>query len=98
MAWTSARPGCQLCFAAEPLGHRQRTARSPISRNQMLQFSICNVGEVLGDLRKRPAVSDKEAGCNEFEELPVPVDSFLPLPLCAADDASLSIVAEHADI
>jgi hypothetical protein len=60
----------------------------------MVQFCICNMSKVLCDLRERPTVSDKQAGRNKFEELPVAVDGFLSLPLRSADDASLSIVAE----
>jgi hypothetical protein len=80
------------------LGHRQRTARSLISGDQIVQFRICDAREVLRYLREGPALSNEYAGGNEFEELPIAVNSLLAVPLCAADDTSLSTVAEQADV
>jgi hypothetical protein len=97
MASASARSEVQLCFAADPLRQRQRTARSLIYGDQIVQFRICDAREVLRHLCKGPAISNEYAGGNEFEELPIAVNSLLAVPLCAADDTSLSIVAEQAD-
>ena len=63
-----------------------------------MQSRICDAREVLRDLRKGPTITNEYAGGNEFEELPIAVNSLLAGPLCAADDTSLSIVAEQADV
>jgi hypothetical protein len=67
------RPGCRVAHTTRAvlMGHRQRTVRSPTSRSQVAQFRICNVGEVLCDVRKRPAVRNEHEGSNEFDKLPV---------------------------
>ena len=59
-----------------------------------MQFRICDAREVPRYLRKGPGVP----GCSEFEELPIAMNSLFAVPLCAADDTSLSMVAEQADV
>ena len=46
-----------------------------------MQSRICDAREVLRDLRKGPTITNEYAGGNEFEELPIAVNSLLAVPL-----------------
>jgi hypothetical protein len=87
-----------LGFAAQASGNRERPIVPRMSQDQVAQFSVGNMRKVLGDLRKRPSVSNKHASGNELEELTIGVNGFFAVALGTTYDAPLSIITDHTYI